>query len=308
MQQPYVQEPVLLPKPSSPQGYPEQQFAPQYAQQQPTAPYAQPMMAPQGQMMPQGQQPMMMPPQQYAQQPAPQQMMMPQQYAQPQQFAQQPMMAPQQPVAYASSHALVPVQQVDPAASAALMMQQQAMQSQQQQQAMGAMTSMMMLQTMQQMQQQSGGGASGGGGAPAAPAGPLQLDVTVEWEYCGSHTPAEDREWPENKYRILVKPESTAESIAQEALSRADMGEFGIVQHKLKTEEGFEISPNDPIMLVSACLPLRRPACRPTIARQLTHPHPLALKTPVALADCREGREDGGDRLLSQKAGEGHSR
>jgi hypothetical protein len=73
----------------------------------------------------------------------------------------------------------------------------------------------------------------------------------VEWSYCGSHTPVEDREWPDDKYRILVQPDSTAESIAQEALGRANMGEFGIVSHKISTGEGYEINSSDPVALVS---------------------------------------------------------
>ena len=256
VQQPYVQgleqqQPVLLPKPSSPQGYPDsgqQQFAPQQLQQ--------PMMAPQYLQ----QQPLA--PQQYSQQPvAPQ-------YAQP------------VPTPYASSHALVPMQQpvlVDPAASAALaLQQQQLLQSQQQQQAMGAMTNMVMMQTMQQMQQQQQQQQqpqSGGGGAPAG--GPLQLDVTVEWVYCGSHTPVEEREWDENKYRILVKADSTAETIAQEALGRATMGEFGVVEHTIKTEEGYEISPTDPVALVSSYGPGCPVASRLSSGNthSLTHSH-----------------------------------
>lgn len=309
MQQPYdAQQPVLLPKPSSPQVYPDQQFAPP----QPMAPqqYGQPMapqqylpsspqgypeqqqFAPQpaynGQQQPQQQQPMMVP-QQYGQQ---QPMMAPQQYGQqspqmapPQQYAPQPVVQQQyaQPGSpYGSSHALMPpgqplVQQIDPATSAALMMQQQAMQAQQQQQqAMGAMTSMVMMQTMQQMQQQSGGG----GGAPAGgrPQGPLQLDVTVEWEYVGSHTPAEDREFPEDKYRILVNAASTAEVIAQEALGRSNLGEFGIVDHSIKTEEGYQISPNDPVALVSALLPLPSTINLPLFL-SYTHTHTQQTQT-----------------------------
>jgi hypothetical protein len=191
--------------------------------------------------------------------------MAPQQYAPQQQLALQP--APPQ---------------IDPATSAALMMQQQALQSQQQQQAMGAMTSMVMLQTMQQMQQQQmqqqQGGSSGGGGAPAAAKGPLQLDVSIEWSYCGSHTPVEEREWEDSKFRILVGADSTAESIAQEALGRADMGEYGIVEHNLKTEEGYAIKSTDPVALVRlrgalwqrTALPLR--LARLTRARKLTSP------------------------------------
>jgi hypothetical protein len=346
MQQPYdAQQPVLLPKPSSPQVYPDQQFAPQqplmapqqYGQQmmapQPSSPQGypeqqqfapqpaynggqqqqqqqQPMMAPQqyGQLAPQqyGQQPpQMAPPQQYGQQPP--QMAPPQQYA-PQPVVQQQYAQPGSP--YGSSHALMPpgqplVQQMDPAASAALMMQQQAMQAQQQQQAMGAMTSMVMMQTMQQMQQQSGGG----GGAPAGgrPQGPLQLDVTVEWEYCGSHTPVEDRMWPEDKYRILVNAASTAEVIAQEALGRSNMGEYGIVNHSIKTEEGYQISPNDPVALVSAWIPA--PSNHNSLSHSLSlslscthlqHTHKHAMCAP--LSDCRKGGEDGGHCLLQKEA------
>jgi len=120
------------------------------------------------------------------------------------------------------------------------------------------MSQMMMLQMMQQMQNMNNSSNSNLLTAPTTPTtasggdNKLMLDVVVRWEYCGSHRPVEERSWDDQKFRLLVTSTDNAESIAKQAISKVDLGEFQIVDWEVETSEGFKISLTDKVDLVSA--------------------------------------------------------
>ena len=79
------------------------------------------------------------------------------------------------------------------------------------------------------------------------------LDVVVEYIYDGSHSPASDREIPERKLRMLVKPTDDAASIQDKVFERAALPPpYQILGTFLESENGFEMAETDCVGDVSS--------------------------------------------------------